>query len=121
MATHTIVAKANGTVYTWGYNYYEQLGDGTFTNSNVPVAVYTSGALSGKTITKVASGLYHSIALASDGTVYTWGYNNDGQLGNQTTTNSNVPVAVNTSGSLSGKTITQVGGGGNHSIALASN
>jgi len=120
---HTIVTKSDGTVYTWGYNGYGQLGNGnTGTGSNnVPVAVYTSGVLNGKTITQVADGYGHSIALASDGTVYTWGYNDYGQLGNGITgTDSNVPVAVNTSGVLSGKTITQVASGSYHSIALAS-
>ena len=99
LGQHTIAAKADGTVYTWGYNNYGQLGNGnTGTGSNVPVAVYTSGVLSGKTITQVAAGYFHSIALASDATVYTWGYNYYGQLGNGNTgTDSNVPVAVNQS------------------------
>lgn len=117
---HTIAAKSDGTVYTWGNNSYGQLGNGNTTNSNVPIAVVTSGALSGKTITKVAAGLLHSVALASDGTVYTWGYNYYGQLGRGNTTDSNVPVAVSTSGALSGKTITQVATGLYHSIVLAS-
>jgi alpha-tubulin suppressor-like RCC1 family protein len=118
---HSIAVNSNGTVYTWGYNNFGQLGNETNTNSDVPIAVYTSGVLSGKTITQVAAGGFHSIALASDGTVYTWGYNSDGELGNGTTINSNVPVVVDKSGVLSGKTITQVAGGWTHSIALASN
>jgi len=120
---HSIALASDGTVYTWGYNSYGQLGNGNNTDSNVPVAVLTSGVLSGKTITQVAAGNNHSIALASDGTVYTWGYNGYGQLGNGTSgpgTNSNVPVAVYTSGVLNGKTITQVAAGYNHTIALAS-
>jgi alpha-tubulin suppressor-like RCC1 family protein len=117
---HSIALTSDGTVYTWGYNGFGQLGNGNNTDSNVPVAVITSGVLSGKTITQVAAGKYHSIALASDGTVYTWGRNNEGELGNGNNTNSNVPVAVVTSGVLSGKTITQVAAGKYHSIALAS-
>ena len=119
-ANHSIALASDGTVYTWGFNEVGQLGNGDYTDSNVPVAVSTSGVLSGKTITQVAAGEVHSIALASDGTVYTWGYNYYGQLGNGNNTNSNVPVAVTTSGALSGKTITQVACGGNYSIALAS-
>ena len=119
--SYTIAAKSDGTVYTWGANYFGQLGNGnTGTSSNVPVAVNTSGVLNGKTITQVAAGRSCSIALASDGTVYTWGNNAFGQLGNGNYTDSNVPVAVNTSGVLSGKTITQVAAGYSHSIALAS-
>ena len=121
---HSIVLASDGTVYTWGYNFYGQLGNGnTGTDSNVPVAVSTSGTpMAGKTITQVAAGYDHSIALASDGTVYTWGYNDYGQLGNGNPgTDSNVPVAVSTSGTpMAGKTITQVAAGGGHSIALAS-
>jgi len=61
----------------------------------VPVAVTTSGVLNGKTITQIAAGGYNTIALASDGTIFTCGGNTKGQLGNGNTgTNSNVPVAV---------------------------
>jgi alpha-tubulin suppressor-like RCC1 family protein len=111
--THSIALASDGTVYTWGFNFYGQLGNGNNTNSNVAVAVT---GLSGKTITAIAGGLNHSIALATDGTVYTWGDNFSGQLGNGTNNASNVPVAVT---GLSGKTITAVAGGGVHSIALA--
>jgi alpha-tubulin suppressor-like RCC1 family protein len=117
---HSIVLASDGAVYTWGNNYYGQLGNNSNTDSNVPVAVYTSGVLSDKTITQVAAGYYHSIALASNGAVYTWGYNDSGQLGDGSNTSSNVPVEVYTSGVLSGKTITQVAVGFNHCIALAS-
>lgn len=117
---HSIALGSDGNVYTWGYNWYGQLGNGNNTNSYVPVAVNTSGVLSGKIIIRVAAGLHHSIALASDGKVYTWGYNAFGQLGNGNNTNSNVPVAVDTSGVLSGKIITQIASGYGHSMALAS-
>ncbi len=113
---HSIAVASDGTVYTWGYNYYGQLGNGSNTDSNAPATV--SGLLSGKDIIQTAAGNYHSIALASDGTVYTWGYNSDGELGNSDNTESNVPVAV--SSLSSAKTITHVAAGGFHSIALAS-
>ena len=54
--------------------------------------------MAGKAITQIAAGYYHSLALASDGTVYAWGRNNYGQLGNNSTSQSNVPVAVSTTG-----------------------
>jgi len=117
---HSIVVNAHNTVYTWGRNNYGQLGNGSNTTNNVPVLVNTSGVLNGKTITQVAAGGYHSLALASDGTVYTWGFNAVGQLGNGSNTNSSLPVAVNVSGVLSGKTVTQVAAGYYYSIALAS-
>jgi len=120
LSNHTIAVNSDGTVYTWGRNNSGQLGNGTNTSSNVPVAVVTSGVLNGKTIIQIASGIFHSIALTSDGKVYTWGYNYYGQLGNGNNTDSNVPVSVVTSGVLSGKTIVYVTCGGYHSIAVAS-
>ena len=85
-AHHTITTNVNGTVYAWGYNIYGQLGDNSTTQRNTPIAV--SGVLSAKTITAVATGSDHSIAATSDGTVYTGGWNHYGQLGNNSTTNS---------------------------------
>ena len=118
---HTIVSSADGIAYAWGQNSQGQLGTGNNTESTVPVAIDVSGVLSGKTITAVAAGQLHTIALASDGKVYTWGYNGYGQLGNGNNTESTIPVAVDVSGVLSGKTITAVDGGGwYYSVALAS-
>jgi alpha-tubulin suppressor-like RCC1 family protein len=85
------------------------------------VAVVTSGVLSGKTITQIAAGGDHTCALDTAGKVYCWGDNDNGQLGNNSTTNTSVPVAVVTSGVLSGKTVTQITGGYNTTCALADN
>src|SRR5438477_389666 len=76
---HTIALKQDGTVWTWGYNGYGQLGDGTTTQRVIPVQV---SSLSG--MTGVAAGLYFSLALKSDGTVWAWGNNTNGQLGDGT-------------------------------------
>ena len=109
----TIAVASDGTVYSWGLNNYGELGNGDTTGANrySPVAVDTSGVLNGKTITQISSGGYGTIiAVASDGTAYTWGHNLFGQLGNGDTTGANrySPVAVDTSGVLKGKTITQI-------------
>ncbi len=112
------LALANGQVYAWGYNANGQLGNGTNTNTNVPVAVSTAGVLGGQMVTAVAAGDSHSLAVAN-GQVYAWGHNGDGQLGNGTATDSNVPIAVSTAGVLSGQTVTAVAGGGFHSLAVA--
>ncbi|WP_395739382.1 choice-of-anchor D domain-containing protein [Prosthecobacter sp.] len=119
-SAHSMALCSDGTVTTWGYNGYGQLGNSSTTQSSVPVAVTTSGVLSGKTVTAVSAGYYHSLALCSDGTVYDWGYNVSGQLGNNSTTNSSVPVAVVTTGVLAGKTVVSIIGGYNHSTALCS-
>ena len=92
---HTIVVNNNGMAYIWGRNDYGQLGYNSNSNSNTPIFVYNGGALDGKTVTKVAAGLFHSIALTSDGGGYTWGRNNSAQLNNGDNVNSNSPVTVN--------------------------
>ncbi len=87
--------KSDGTVWAWGFNYYGQLGNNSTTDSHVPVQVLGSGGvgvLSG--IVAVAPGAYHTVALKSDGTVWAWGWNFDGQLGNNSTTDSSTPVQV---------------------------
>ncbi len=118
---HNLVLCADGTLATWGYNASGQLGNGSTTRSLVPVAVMTAGTpLAGKSVVSFAAGGSHNIALCSDGTVVTWGNNGNGQLGNNSTTQSTVPVAVNTSGVLAGKTVIGVAAGNTHSLALCS-
>ncbi len=119
--SHCVVLADDGKVYTWGDNSYGQLGNGNNTDSNVPVEVITSGAIAGKSIVAISAGGLFSVALASDGTVYTWGYNSSGQLGYGNNTDSNVPVAVTTSGVLAGKTITVIDAGHSHCLVVASN
>jgi alpha-tubulin suppressor-like RCC1 family protein/Leucine-rich repeat (LRR) protein len=108
--THSLAAKSDGTLWSWGENNFGQLGNGTSTNSSLPVQV---SSLSG--VVAVAGGQSHSLALKSDGTVWSWGFNGDGQLGNGTTTNSTVPVQVT---GLNG--ITGIVAGPNHNLALKS-
>lgn len=105
---HTVALSADGTLAAWGDNSKGQLGNGTTADSMRPVAVNTDGVLTGKTVIQVAAGGSNTAALCKDGTLVTWGNNLDGQLGNGTTTDSSIPVAVNTGGVLAGKTITQL-------------
>jgi alpha-tubulin suppressor-like RCC1 family protein len=83
-----------------------------FWGSNQSTPVQVTG-LTG--VTQVAAGGLHSLALRSDGTVWAWGYNFVGQLGNGTQTGSGTPVQVT---GLTG--VTQVAAGGLHSLALRS-
>lgn len=90
-------AVAEGKGYCWGYNNYGQLGTGTsVASSSVPLAVSSSGVLSGKYMTEIVSGSPFACGIAN-GRAYCWGKNNFGQLGNGTTTNVNVPYRVNDS------------------------
>ncbi|MFH0796212.1 MAG: choice-of-anchor D domain-containing protein [Candidatus Omnitrophota bacterium] len=93
---HTIALKDDGTVWTWGWDFYGQLGDGTESDSiNTPVQVKGAGGIDYLTnITAIAGGADHTMALKDDGTVWTWGGNDCGQLGDGTNTDTNVPVQV---------------------------
>lgn len=116
---YTTCVVADGAPYCWGYNIYGQLGNGTTTNSSVPVAVSTAGVLAGKTVVSVETGYSHTCARDSDGKAYCWGNGTQGSLGNNTTTNSAVPVAVSTAGVLNGKVLSTLTSGEGHSCALA--
>ncbi|MGB3443093.1 MAG: hypothetical protein WBA97_30495 [Actinophytocola sp.] len=85
--------RADGTVWAWGDNYSGQLGNGwsnaAYGGSRVPVPVT---GLTG--VTAIAAGGGYAFALRSDGTVWAWGANWHGVLGNGTHDHSNVPVRV---------------------------
>lgn len=115
-----VCVVANSALYCWGENNYGQLGNGSTTDSIVPVAVSTSGVLSGKTIVGVISGIPHSCALSSLGKVYCWGGNSSGQIGDNTNTTRTTPVSVyEEAGALLNATVTTIGGGANRGCATA--
>jgi prepilin-type N-terminal cleavage/methylation domain-containing protein len=116
-AGHTC-AVADGLAFCWGTNTNGNLGNGTTTNSSTPVAVSTAGVLAGKTVTAIAAGTSHTCAIA-DGQAFCWGLGTNGRLGNGTTTSSNVPVAVDTTGALAGRTVTALAVGSNHTCVVA--
>ena len=108
----TCTVDASGSAYCWGLNILGQLGNGTTTNSTTPVAVDGGGALAGKALTQISVGYSETCALASTGAPFCWGDNYYGQLGDDSTAGSDVPVAVDTSGALAGQTLTRIGAGG---------
>jgi len=120
ISIHTVALDSTGAVHAWGYNGYGQLGNNTTSQSNIPINVSTFGSLSGRTVVTVAGGGYHTVALDSTGAVHTWGYNNLGQLGRNNTTDSLIPINVNTFGSLSGRTVVAVTSGFYHTVVLDS-
>ncbi|UQA93700.1 RCC1 domain-containing protein [Streptomyces halobius] len=109
----------NGTVRSWGYNYYNSLGDGSADTRLMPVTVVVD---KGKPLTGVkalAAGAHHCLALLEDGTVRAWGYNDFGQLGNgnQSAQAFAVPVTINDKGDpLTG--VEAIAAGGKFSLAL---
>jgi len=91
-------ALINGGIQCWGNNNFGQLGNGaTITSSPfgtaTPVTVYSSGTTALSNVQAITAGLYHTCALINSG-VQCWGHNNDGQLGNNSTVDSDYPVQV---------------------------
>ena len=80
---HTLALNDDGTVWTWGTNDKGQLGNNSTVNTGQPVQVLRpdGGGLL-QEIIAINAGFYHSMALRQDGTIFAWGYNNSGQLGN---------------------------------------
>ncbi|MGH3391638.1 MAG: RCC1 domain-containing protein [Actinomadura sp.] len=109
---HNLALTSTGEVYAWGYNAYGQLGDGTTTDRDTPVPVDLPV---GVTISSVGAGWNHSVAVTSTGELLAWGDNENGQLGDGTTTNSDTPVQVLLP---TGVTVTTAAGGLNHSLAV---
>lgn len=89
-SAHTLALDVNGNVWAWGCNDKGALGDNTVISRGTAAKVKnTTGTGDLSNIVRIAAGgaglLGHSMAVAADGTVYTWGYNGNGQLGNRTT------------------------------------
>jgi alpha-tubulin suppressor-like RCC1 family protein len=89
---HTLALMNDGTVQAWGDNAYGVIGDGTRIDQGAPVPV--AGLGSGEWVVEVEGGEFHSAARLADGTVWTWGTNALGQLGDGTQTDQLVPIQV---------------------------
>ena len=108
---------SRGAAYCWGDNYYLELGDGSSrAYSSVPVAVSASGALAGRRLTQLSAGFWYECAVDTAGAAFCWG---TGALGSATVSSSGVPVAVEASGVLAGRRLTQVSAGFGEACALA--
>ena len=132
---HSLALGSDGNVYAWGYNGNGQLGNGTSSTypNTTPVRVKTPDRNTYPDLPKdftylqVSGGDYHSLAVGSDGNVYAWGLNDNGQLGNNSSgnyVNSSVPVRVrdpaNPRDKSKGLQAAQVSAGFHHSLAVGS-
>ena len=90
--SNTMAIKTDGSLWTWGVNSFGSFGDGT-TNGwrTTPVQIGTD-----KNWRMVSTSEYHTAAIKTDGTLWAWGYNHYGQLGDGTTTERNTPVQIGT-------------------------
>lgn len=83
--------KTDGTLWAWGSNTNGQLGDGTTVNKSSPVQI---GTLTNWSKGSSSSSGGAVVALKTDGTLWTWGQNTVGQLGDGTSTNSSSPIQI---------------------------
>ncbi|WP_426303689.1 hypothetical protein LRM48_000875 [Candidatus Nanosynbacter sp. TM7-008] len=109
---YTCALTTTGQAYCWGLNNQGQLGNNSTTNSRIPVAVQMPAGVSFQSIT---AGSLHTCALTTEGKAYCWGYGGSGQLGNNSTTASRIPVAVQMPAGVSFQSITA---GSLHTCAL---
>ncbi|MCW5983297.1 MAG: choice-of-anchor D domain-containing protein [Bryobacteraceae bacterium] len=110
--SHSLALKTDQTAWAWGDNQHGQLGNGDYAGTfATPVAVKNLAGLKA-----VAAGEQHSIAAKTDGTVWAWGENADGQLGNGKHTLSYVPAQVT---NITG--VAAIASGTRHSLALKAN
>ena len=93
-SAYSLFLKNDGTVSTVGYNGYGQLGNGTTTNHSLPVKVLHANGTALSGVVSISGGLYHSVYLRNDGTVWATGRNNYGQLGDGTVLDRINPVQV---------------------------
>jgi uncharacterized repeat protein (TIGR01451 family) len=120
--------RADGTLWAWGWNAYSQLGDGTVDQKPTPVQImdplnptkpfgWNHGG-----VVEVAASYRHTLARMADGTVWAWGYNYSGQLGDDTTLGKSTPVQVKTDTGYLNNVIalsaSDAYGGNGHSVAL---
>lgn len=118
-----LALKTNGTLWAWGVYEHGQVGNGSASNSSVSYdflngSTQTSPVQIGSDAnwSKIATGIVHALAIKTDGTLWTWGYNGQYQLGDGTTTQRNAPVQIG-----SDTDWVAISASGSHSIALKSN
>ena len=118
---HSVALKANGEVLAWGQNSYGQVGNTTSADRRFPniVGLTSAGGTALSGVTSIAAGLRHNLARKLDnsghGVLVAWGYNTNGQLGDNSTTQRSTPVSVPTL-----IDVDAVAAGYAHSIALKS-
>ncbi|WP_445341496.1 RCC1 domain-containing protein [Bifidobacterium sp. ESL0820] len=120
---HSLALGSDGKAYSWGDNSYGTLGDGTDTYyRTTPVMVKKpTGAPTNLTYVQVSAGRTYSLALGSDGNAWAWGDNENGKLGDDTTTERHTPVMVKKPADApTDLTYEQVSAGEYHSLALGS-
>ncbi len=114
---HSVAIKSNGTLWAWGHNGFGELGySTTYTCNGNPCSLSPGQVGTDNDWVAVAAGYRHTVALKSDGTLWAWGANFLGQIGDGTEIHRDSPVQVGTDNDWS----SIAAGGGSHTIALKS-
>ena len=108
-STHSLAIKSNGTMWSWGNGQFGQLGNGTF-NSATPNVTQIGTATDWSS---VSAGYGFSLAIKTNGTLWAWGLNNSGQLGDNTLIDKNLPVQIGTATDW-----LRIDAGGQHSLGV---
>jgi alpha-tubulin suppressor-like RCC1 family protein len=115
---HTAAIKTDGTLWTWGSNSFTAFGGtavgGLGTSDTITRSTPVTTFAGGTNWKQVSSGLIQTSAIKTDGTLWTWGSGNNGQLGNAQTTNASTPVTT----FAGGTNWKQVSSGGSHTAAV---
>jgi len=98
---HTAAIKTDGSLWTWGRNDNGQLGDNTGTRRSTPVTTFAGG----NTWKSVSCGSFHTAAIKTDGTLWTWGNSDDGRLGNFVTGSNRVTPLTTFAGGTTWKSV----------------
>ena len=109
-STHTAAIKTDGTLWTWGGGLQGQLGTNNITTPLTPVTTFAGGS----SWKQVSAGTNFTSAIKTDGTLWTWGQGNLGQLGTNDLTNRSTPVTT----FAGGTDWKQVSSGGNFTAAI---
>jgi alpha-tubulin suppressor-like RCC1 family protein len=116
------VLTSSGRLFAWGYNSSGELGDGENLSRQMPYDITANFGLIGEeTIVDMSLGGSHTLALNSNNRLFSWGYNNNMQLGDGTTTSRNIPGDITSHFTFaSGETIIQIATGNHHSAVVTS-
>jgi alpha-tubulin suppressor-like RCC1 family protein len=119
---HSLALDSEGKFWSWGRNFNGQLGDATFVCRDLPTRVRNSygGGFFGNAIS-ISAGSEHSLALCEDGSVWAWGNNYYGVIGNNTTSDRNLPTQVHGVDNIGYLTdIVQISTSNSHNFAIDS-
>jgi len=114
---HTLAITSNGNLWSWGRNDYGQLGSGDYVDRIFPTPIASDWDYNVfSTIVIVSAREFHSIALKTNGTLWSWGYNGYGQLGTGDTFTTEAPIQIGVNSDWSILTA-----GSNHTLGLKTN